>query len=240
MRKIIALNLKMNLDYEEAQQYVDFIKNKISDKHDVIIAPSFIYLDLFKKSGYKLGAQNVYYLDKGPFTGEISPLQLKTLGVSYVIVGHSDRRLHFNEDNKIINNKIKGALKNNLNVILCVGETIEERKLKKTAIVLKKQITNCLNGIDKEALEDVIIAYEPVWAIGSGETPTNAEIEDSIKYIAKIINKGYDVEPRVLYGGSVNKDNIRGIMGINNISGVLIGTASINPKSMISMLELVD
>lgn len=240
MKKIIVLNLKMNLDYDEAQQYVELVKNKISDKHEIIIAPSFLFFEVFKKSGYKLCAQNVHYLDRGALTGEISPLQLKTLGVSHVIIGHSERRLNFNEDNKIINNKVKGALRNNLNVILCIGETIEERSLKKTAIILKRQLINGLKGIDEEALEDVTIAYEPVWAIGSGKTPTNDEIEDAIKFIIKTTKNEYNITPKIIYGGSVNKENIKNIISINNIDGVLIGGASVNPKGMLSMIKLID
>lgn len=240
MKKIVALNLKMNLDYEEAQRYVEAVEDKISDKNDIIMIPSSIYLDLFKKSGYKLGAQNVHYLDKGAFTGEISPLQLKTMGVSYVLVGHSERRLYFNETDELVNSKLKGCLANNLKVILCIGETDTERRLKKTALVIKNQIIGALNGIETEDLKDVIIAYEPVWAIGTGKVPKNEEIEDSVKYITKIVNREYDVEPRVLYGGSVNKANIKNIMSIKNVDGVLIGSSSIEPTYLISMLELVD
>jgi triosephosphate isomerase len=240
MKKVIALNLKMNLGYEEVEDYINAIINKISDKNDVIFFPSSLYLELFKKSGYQIGAQNVYYLDKGAFTGEISPLQLKTLGVSYVLIGHSERRLHFGEDDKLINSKIKGCLKNNLKVILCIGETIEEKQLRKTALVLEKQIINGLKGIDKEDLTDVIIAYEPVWAIGSGKTPRDEEIEDAINFITKIINREFDIEPIVLYGGSINKDNIQKIMHIKNVDGTLIGSSSLDSKYLLSMLDLVD
>lgn len=230
----------MNLTYDEAEQYVSSIKNKISDKNDIIVMPSFIYLNMFLKSGYKIGAQNVYYEDNGAFTGEISPLQLKTLGVSHVIIGHSERRIHFNEDDRLINKKTKGALKNNLNVILCIGETDEERRLRKTALILKKQIINALNDIDSDDLKDVTIAYEPVWAIGSGRTPKLEEIEDAIKYIKKIVLKECNVDLKVLYGGSVNSNNIEAIMKIDNVDGVLVGSASVDPNYLISMLDLVD
>jgi triosephosphate isomerase len=123
---------------------------------------------------------------------------------------------------------------------MCIGETDEERRLRKTALVLEKQITECLKGIDEEDLVDVVIAYEPVWAIGSGKTPKSSEIEDSIKYITKIVNRECNVEPKVLYGGSVNKDNIKEILSIKNVDGVLIGSSSIDPKYMLSMLDLVD
>ena len=240
MKKIIALNLKMNHDYEEMEQYVKTITNKISDNNDIIIFPSSLYLNLFKECGYKLGAQNVYSLDKGAFTGEISPLQLKTLGISYALVGHSERRIHFKEDDKLINSKVEGCLRNNLKVILCIGETDEERRLKKTALILKRQIVSDFKGVEHEWLQDITIAYEPVWAIGSGKVPKNEEVEDAIKYIKKIINEAYGVDLKVLYGGSVNKDNIKSLLSIKNLDGVLVGTASIDPKYLVSMLDLVD
>lgn len=240
MKKIVVLNLKMNLDYEEAQDYVKDITNNISDKHEIVICPSFLYLDMFKKTGYKLGAQNAYVLDEGAFTGEISPLQLKTFGVSYVIIGHSERRNHFHEDDKLINLKVKSCLRHNLKVILCIGETSEERRLNKTALVLKKQILSDLDGLDANEIRDVIIAYEPVWAIGSGLTPTDEEIADAIKYIEKVINEEYNLIPRVIYGGSINESNVVNIMNIANIDGVLVGGSSINPKTALEMLDKID
>src|SRR5690606_41316225 len=140
-----------------------------------IFFPTSIYLDLFKKSGYLVGAQNVHFENKGAYTGEISPYQLKSLGVNYTLVGHSERRLHFKENDILINEKVKGALKNQLKVILCVGETDEERLSNKTYSVIENQLKNNLQNID---LEDVTIAYEPVWAIGSGKTPTKDEIDE--------------------------------------------------------------
>lgn len=240
MKKIIALNLKMNLDYDEAQNYVKEIKNKISDKNEVIFFPSFLYLDLFKKSGYSLGAQNVCALDRGAFTGEVSPLQLKTFGISYVLIGHSERRLRFMEDDKFINQKIKASLKNNLNVILCIGETDIDKRMNRTALVLEHQLITALNGIDETDLENVVIAYEPVWAIGTGVTPRSIDVEDAVKYIKKIIMKEYGVDLTVLYGGSVNQDNIISFLNIKNVGGVLVGSSSIDPINMLSMIEMID
>ena len=240
MKKIVALNLKMNLGYEEALEYVNTIKDKISDTYEVIFFPSAIFLHLFKKSGYQIGSQNVHYENKGAFTGEISPYQLKTSGIDYTIVGHSERRLYFKEDDKLINKKVIGALKNNLKVILCVGETDEERRLKKTALVISNQIERALKNIDSFDLRDVIIAYEPVWAIGSGKTSSKEEIADAIKFIKKIIFQRYDINIRVLYGGSVNKDNIKTIMNIENVDGILVGSSSFNPNYLISMIDIID
>ncbi|MDD3305426.1 MAG: triose-phosphate isomerase [Bacilli bacterium] len=238
MKKIIALNLKMNLNYEEALNYVETLSNEKLDKHGIVVLPSYIYLDMFRKLEYNLGAQNVYFEDKGAYTGEISPSQLKTLGISYALIGHSERRIHFNEDNELINKKIKGSLRNNLNIILCVGETEEEKDLNKTSFVLEQQLIADLNNIENS--NNIIIAYEPVWAIGSGKVPKNEEIEESIKFIKSIVNRKYNIEPKVLYGGSVNKENINTILKINNVDGVLVGSASVDPKYLISMIKSVE
>lgn len=240
MKKIVALNLKMSLDNEEARNYVEMITDKISDKHEIVIFPSVIHLELFKHSGYKLGAQNVHYMDKGAYTGEISPLQLKTLGIAYALVGHSERRTYFMEDDNFINNKIKGCLRNNLKMVLCVGESLEERRLNKTAMILKKQVLNDLKGIDKDDLSDIVIAYEPVWAIGTGIIPRLEDIDDAIKYVKKIVQEKYNVIPKVLYGGSVNKDNIKNIMGIASVDGILVGSASFDPSNALDMINLID
>jgi len=238
VKKIIALNLKMNLNYEEALNYVETLSNEKLDKHGIVVLPSYIYLDMFRKLEYNLGAQNVYFEDKGAYTGEISPSQLKTLGISYALIGHSERRIHFNEDNELINKKIKGSLRNNLNIILCVGETEEEKDLNKTSFVLEQQLIADLNNIENS--NNIIIAYEPVWAIGSGKVPKNEEIEESIKFIKSIVNRKYNIEPKVLYGGSVNKENINTILKINNVDGVLVGSASVDPKYLISMIKSVE
>jgi triosephosphate isomerase (TIM) len=240
MKKMIVANLKMNFTRDEMLDYINNIKCKISDNLDVIICPSFLYLHMFEKQDYKLGAQNMFYLDSGPYTGEISPLQLKSLGVSYVILGHSERRINFFEDDITINKKIKSALKHNLKPILCIGETIEEKQLRKTSQVIKQQLLYCLKDITKEEISDIVIAYEPVWAIGSGMTPTIGEIEDAIMYIKNIIKNRYDVDIIVLYGGSVSKDNIKAIVSARNVAGALIGTSSVDVKYFADMLDIID
>lgn len=240
MKKLMVMNLKMNLDYSEAETYVINIKNKISDIHDVIFCPSSPYLSLFQSSGYKIGVQNVFSLNKGAYTGEVSPLQLKSMGINYSIVGHSERRTHFHEHDKLISEKIDGCLANGIIPILCIGESLEEKQLKRTSVVLNSQLSNDLKNVDSDAIVDVVIAYEPVWAIGSGKTPTLSEIEDVISYIKKNIKAKYNTNIKVLYGGSVNKDNIKAIINISNIDGVLVGSASIDSDYLIKMLDLID
>jgi triosephosphate isomerase len=237
MKKIIALNLKMNLGYKEILDYIKTIQNKVTDNYEVIFFPTSIYLDLFKKSGYLVGAQNVHFENKGAYTGEISPYQLKSLGVDYTLVGHSERRLHFKENDILINERVKGALKNQLKVILCVGETDEERLSNKTYSVIENQLKNNLQNID---LEDVTIAYEPVWAIGSGKTPTKDEIDEVVSFIKKKVKQENAIDIRVLYGGSVNKENIKDIMSIESVDGVLVGSSSIDPNYLISMIDIID
>ena len=237
MKKIIALNLKMNLGYKEILDYIKTIQNKVTDNYEVVFFPTSIYLDLFKKSGYLVGAQNVHFENKGAYTGEISPYQLKSLGVNYTLVGHSERRLHFKENDILINEKVKGALKNQLKVILCVGETDEERLSNKTYSVIENQLKNNLQNID---LEDVTIAYEPVWAIGSGKTPTKDEIDEVVSFIKKKVKQENAIDIRVLYGGSVNKENIKDIMSIESVDGVLVGSSSIDPNYLISMIDIID
>jgi triosephosphate isomerase len=238
MKKLIVANLKMNLTLEEANDYLDIIKKNIIDQLEIIICPSFPFLPLFKNKDYKLGAQNCYYLDKGSYTGEVSPLQLKTIGVSYIIVGHSERRIYFKENNELINDKLKAILKHNIKPILCIGETMEERLLHKTFIVLKKQLNEALKDIESDMLTDIVIAYEPVWAIGSGKTPTSQEIAEVINYIKDLIKKEYKIDNIiVLYGGSVNLKNIKVITNIAD--GVLIGSASIDADNFINMINKI-
>ena len=238
MKKLIVANLKMNLTLEEANDYLDIIKKNIIDQLEIIICPSFPFLPLFKNKDYKLGAQNCYYLDKGSYTGEVSPLQLKTIGVSYIIVGHSERRIYFKENNELINDKLKAILKHNIKPILCIGETMEERLLHKTFIVLKKQLNEALKDIESDMLTDIVIAYEPVWAIGSGKTPISQEIAEVINYIKDLIKKEYKIDNIiVLYGGSVNLKNIKAITNIAD--GVLIGSASIDADNFINMINKI-
>lgn len=225
MEKIIIANHKMNLDIDGINEYLEKLK---CVKDRFIVCPSNIYLPYFINENYKVGIQNIYAKDYGAYTGEVSPYQAKKLGVSYAIVGHSERRSQFNESNEIIKAKIKRCQKNNLKVILCVGETLEEKENGKTLEALKSDLSVIENP------KDIIVAYEPIWAIGSGKNPTKNEIEGVVKFIKKCYNV------KVLYGGSVNKENITMLNHIKQIDGYLIGSASTKAEEVLKIIEVTQ
>lgn len=236
MSKIIVANLKMFLTNYEMENYIKEI-DKIKLKNlNLVICPSYIYLTWFKNKKYLLGAQNVYYKEKGAYTGEISAIQLKDSGVSYVIVGHQERRRYFNETDKEINLKIKSCLEENLKVILCVGETKEEKEMKKTSMMLKKQIINALDNIS--TLDNIVVAYEPEYSIGNNNCLNYNEIEECVSYIKKIILNRYNHDINVIYGGSVNSKNIKDILEVTD--GVMIGRLSTNYEEFINLLNEID
>ncbi len=240
MKALIAANWKMNKGIKEA---VSFIKNfnKLikNSKNEIVICPPFTLLNesnkLIKNTNIKLGAQNMHFEEKGAYTGEISPLMLKDAGCEYVILGHSERRQHFNETDDLINKKVKSALKNKLKPILCIGETLKRRESNKTMDVVKTQLENCLNNVNKGEMERVVVAYEPVWAIGTGKNATPEQAEEVHKFIrsllSKIYNKKISDNVGIIYGGSVNPDNIKDLMRMKNINGALVGGASLDAKN---------
>lgn len=228
--KLIIANLKMNLTLNEVLEYKNNIKEKYSN---LIIAPSYIYLNIMKSNNYDIASQDGYYIDKGSYTGEVSFNQLKSLGIKYSIIGHSERRRKFNETNDMVKSKFISAINNNIIPILCIGETKEERLSNKMKDVIEEQ----LKLFDVVKLDNVIIAYEPVWAIGTGFTPTLDEINEMHIYIKEILNK-YNIKSKILYGGSVNENNIENLSKSNNIDGFLIGSASLDSNNLIKMIEL--
>ncbi|HOJ63980.1 MAG TPA: triose-phosphate isomerase [Spirochaetota bacterium] len=243
MRKyLIAGNWKMNLTPSEAKKYtkqlVDSIKN-VPDDVMVMITPSFVSLPLvaevLKGSIIKLGAQNVNDNEKGAFTGEVSADMLLDIGVEYVIIGHSERRHIYKESNELINKKILFALKKGLKPVFCIGELIEEREAGKTNEVLKTQIVEGLKNVSKEDMKNVIIAYEPVWAIGTGKVATPEIAEDAHKFCRNLIKDLYDnsVSENIIiqYGGSVIDTNVDGLMKQPDIDGALVGGASLKLES---------
>ncbi len=236
-KKIIAGNWKMNYCVNRAEAFVDEIKDTINtDEVDVVICPNFMALDrisdLIDGTNIKLGAQNVYPEDKGAYTGETSVKMLSAIGVKYCIVGHSERRQYFNETDEFVNKKAKKLLEVDICPIVCVGETLEERESNNMFNVVEKQVRNSLDGIDKELMANkVVIAYEPIWAIGTGKTATAEQANEMCKHIRDVISKMYDEDTaqkvRIQYGGSVKPSNANEILNMSDIDGALVGGASL-------------
>ena len=237
MKKLIIANNKMNMVESEAKVYFTKLVAKANLANvDVVICPSFTSLPvanfLTKGSGIKLGAQNVSDEEFGAFTGEVNAEMLKSVGAEYVIVGHSERRSKFKENDKLINKKIKMSLKHGLKCIYCVGESLVEKNTSRTEEVIKRQIEEGLKGLYENELESVIIAYEPVWAIGTGVTATAKDVEFGASVIRKSIATLYSEKAgksiQVVYGGSLNDKNFQSILNIKGIDGGLFGGISLN------------
>ena len=236
MEKIVVANLKMNMTAAHVNSYLESIKDINTKK--VIICPPTIYLPYFVRKKYSVGAQDCVYVNEGAYTGCVSANQIASMGIKYTIVGHSERRANFHETDNIVNKKVHSALENGLNVIMCIGETKEERDMLKTDKILKRQLINGLR--DVKDIKNLIIAYEPVWSIGTGLVPTEKEIKTTIGYILEILNTLYPgTKTKVLYGGSVNEKNIISINNIENVSGVLVGGASLDPGKLKTIKEVV-
>ena len=237
MRKpIIAGNWKMHKTIAEAVEFVNDIKDKVNntDVEAVICAPFTLLKDLkeaTKGTNIKIGAQNMHYAEQGAFTGEISAPMLKELNIDYVVLGHSERRQYFNETNETVNKKVIKALEEGIDPILCVGETLEEREASETKNVCKEQTEKALVGVSAEDMKKVVIAYEPVWAIGTGKTATAEDANDVIAYIREVVKGLYgeeiSEEVRIQYGGSVKPSNVAEIMNQSDIDGALVGGASL-------------
>ncbi|MEB3028360.1 triose-phosphate isomerase [Parvimonas micra] len=246
MRKpVIIGNWKMNKDLDEAKKLVkEIISEKLDNNVEKVVCVPFVYVTEVNKllEGYDvgLGVQNMYFENRGAFTGEISPIMLKSCGVSYVILGHSERRTIFNETDEMINKKVKSALQNNLIPILCCGETLEERNLGIEKDIVEKQIRNTLDDISVNDIEKVIIAYEPIWAIGTGLTASSDDAENMIKFIREIL---YDIygnlseNIRIQYGGSVKPNNIKDLMQKENVDGALVGGACLESTSFCELIN---
>lgn len=233
MKKLVVLNHKMYLDFYGIKDYIRDIKDSIRTDIDVVVCPSTVFIPFFVgKYNFKLGAQN---LSSVFATGEVSGFQLKSIGVKYVIIGHSERRFGLSESSKMINLKIKEAISNNIVPIVCVGETKEERDMKKTADVILKQLKEYLRGTLVGS--DIVFAYEPIWAIGSGEVPTNNDIYEVVDMIKNAIYRTHNVNVKVLYGGSVDEKNIMNVEKINNLDGYLLGKISSDSDKVIKLLN---
>lgn len=242
---IIAGNWKMNKTIDEAIQLVNDIKNNLKEEVETVVCVPFTALNEVKKiiSGtkLKLGAQNMHWEESGAFTGEISPLMLKEIGVDYVIIGHSERRQYFNETDETVNEKIKSALKHNIIPIVCVGEALEQREDNIEKEVVKSQVLKAFKDISEEDMVKIVIAYEPIWAIGTGKTATKEEANDMISFIRTTIMDKYDRgvsdKVRIQYGGSVKPSNITEIMNQSDIDGALVGGASLKAEDFIKLIS---
>lgn len=236
-KKIIAGNWKMNYTVSQAEYFVNEIKQRINaDEVDVVICPNFVSLDrvanALEDTNIKLGAQNVFYEDKGAYTGETSVDMLISVNAKYCIVGHSERRQYFGETDEIVNKKVKKLLEKDINAIVCVGETLEQRNDEKMFEVIKTQIVNSLKDITEEQMKrNIVIAYEPIWAIGTGVTATSNQAEEMCKFIRDTIRNMYNEivadKVRIQYGGSVKPSNASEILNMENIDGALVGGASL-------------
>lgn len=246
--KVIAGNWKMNNDLNESRDLISKLLAGLKDLNsncDVVICPPFTSLSeassMLKGSTIKLGAQNLHQEENGAFTGEVSAKMLLSVNCEFVIIGHSERRAIFMESNGLINKKILRAIKNNLKPIFCVGELLEEREKNITEQVIESQVLEGLENFSVEDLKNLIIAYEPVWAIGTGKTATPQQAEEVHTFIRKLIGNHFSKEfvenLRILYGGSVKPDNSRYLLSQKNIDGALVGGACLNADSFLNIIK---
>jgi len=250
MRKtIIAGNWKMYKTVVEAIDLANGLKRELfkleGQDIDIVICPAFTalseVLEVIVDSNIQLGAQDVYWQDEGAFTGEVSPVMLKDIGCKFVIIGHSERRQYFGETNESVNNKIKAALRHNLTPIVCVGETLSQRESGSTFKVLDDHIENGLKDITDTDILKIVIAYEPVWAIGTGKNATPQQAQEAQKYIRDLLRKMYNNDiaytVRIQYGGSVKPENITELMSQPDVDGALVGGASLKIETFAEIVK---
>jgi triosephosphate isomerase len=249
-RKLIAGNWKMNLTSQEAYRLACELKNNIGsyDRVDTVICPPFTALasarEAISGSRIKLGAQNIHWEQKGAYTGEISPAMLKDSGCEYVIIGHSERRHIMKETDQMINKKIRAAIKNGLTPILCIGELLEERERGITFEVVANQLDRAIEGLSFGDIAKIVIAYEPVWAIGTGKTATPQQAQEVQSFIRgileRLIQKDLSASMKILYGGSVTPENIKGLMQMPDLDGALVGGASLKADSFTKIVKFEE
>jgi triosephosphate isomerase len=248
MRKpLMAGNWKMYKTAAETSAFFATFNPQVASAsdRDIALFPTFVNLpaaiEATAGTGTGIGGQNLYWANEGAFTGEISAPMLRAVGCRYVLVGHSERRQYFGETDETVLKRTLAALEGGLTPIVCVGERLAEREAEKTNEVLDEQFRGGISGLSKEQFEQIVIAYEPVWAIGTGKTATPEIAEDAHQAIRKNIEKAYGAEgagkARILYGGSVKPDNIKGLMAKENIDGVLVGGASLDPASFAAIVN---
>ncbi|UYO35206.1 triose-phosphate isomerase [Bacillus zhangzhouensis] len=248
MRKpIIAGNWKMNKTLGEAVSFVEEVKSSIPspDKVESIVCAPALFLEklnsLLNGTNLKIGAQNMHFEENGAFTGEISPAALKDLGIGYSVIGHSERREFFAETDETVNKKAHAAFKHGIVPIICVGETLEEREAGKTNELVADQVKKALAGLTKQQVAESVIAYEPIWAIGTGKSSTAKDANDVCAHIRQTVASEFGQEAadslRIQYGGSVKPANIKEYMAESDIDGALVGGASLEPQSFVQLLE---
>ena len=246
-RKIIAGNWKMNNDLNSTISLISNLAKSLnnSENCDIIVCPPFTSLSeantQIKNTAIKLGAQNMYFESEGAYTGEISAQMLKSVGCEFVILGHSERRAIFNESDSLINKKIKKAISSGLKPIFCVGESLEQREKGVTNDIIKTQVTEGLKDISAEEIKTLIIAYEPVWAIGTGKNATPGQAQEVHEFIRSLIKEKYSEEIAdkmiIQYGGSVKPDNSKDLLSQKDIDGALVGGASLKADSFLGIIQ---
>lgn len=248
-KKVIAGNWKMNNDIQESQNLISKLISSLTGINancEIIVCPPFTSLseagNLLKNTNIKLGAQNMHFEENGAFTGEISGKMLLSAGCEYVIIGHSERRTIFGETDQIINKKLKKALKDGLKPIFCVGETLEERENGIMKDVIKRQVLDGLADFHSEELKTMILAYEPVWAIGTGKTASPEQAQEVHSYIRELLRDHFSNEASekmvIQYGGSVKGDNARELLSQNDIDGALVGGACLKAESFVDIIKV--
>ena len=245
-KKVIAGNWKMNKLPNEAIDFIDRLTPLVKNTENEVIV-CVPYTDLFyalltaQNTNIKIGAQNMHYEEKGAYTGEVSASMLKSIGVEYVIIGHSERRQYFNETDETVNKKVKSAFEHGLNPIVCVGETLEQRESGKAEEIITMQAQKALDGLKEEQVKNTIIAYEPIWAIGTGKTATSEDANNAIKAIRNKICQiyGQNVGKSIIiqYGGSVKSTNCKELFTTSDIDGGLVGGASLDPEEFAKIIN---
>jgi triosephosphate isomerase (TIM) len=247
-RKIIAANWKMNMTVGEANGFLDKFLRELGDEKrvDVVLVPAFTALSavserLSKVRNVKLGAQNMHWEKSGAFTGEVSAAMLREIFVRFVVLGHSERRTLFGETDEVVNRKVKSALEAALEPIVCIGETLAERDAGQVEEVLARQLRGSLAGVGAAELHKLVLAYEPVWAIGTGRTATPAQAQEAHAFIRKMLaeisDTGTAEKVRIQYGGSVKPANAAELMGQRDIDGALVGGASLDPRGFAEIVH---
>ena len=249
-RPLLAANWKMYKTLSEMEKYLSSFLGLVAgiDDRDIMLAPNYTCLnrmvELLNGSNVKAAAQNMFYKDEGAFTGEVSPRMLLDIGIDTVIIGHSERRHIFHEDDELINKKISSAISHGMTSVFCIGETLEEREAGETSRVLENQIRLGLKGLKNSDIQKIVIAYEPVWAIGTGKTASLEQIQEAHRLVRERVGEraGEDIAEnlRILYGGSVKPANVKDIMSLDDVDGALVGGASLEPESFARIVRFED